>query len=349
MAAPTIFWAGGEDSDFTGIGTNRGVDTTAGHFRSTYARCGVSNPNGSAAQGIANIDFWSVHNEFSTSAFWFTAQLYAAGGTIIAAGEQMIRFTDSAGVVRIRLRVSTANTTVPTIGYTAETVNAAGAVVTTIGTYSLIQANASLGKIDIFCNYASSGQFTIYNNGTQILTFSGNLLTDSNTTINGFDLGTFQNFTAAGGPCCWSELIVSDSDTRQNSLQTLAPVANGSTHNFDTGTPAASNVNETTMNDATLDGSTTAGQIDQYTIPALASGNPSILAVVVSARMQEGSSGPAHADVGVRAGSTPGNYWSSNFALTTAWGPFQNVWLTDPSTGTGWQALPVNIGVQSVT
>ncbi len=131
------------------------------------------------------------------------------------------------------------------------------------------------------------------------------------------------------------------------SLQSLAPVANGNTHNFDTGTPAAANVNEITLSDGTVDGSTTAAQIDQYTIPALATGSFSILAVGVSARMQKGTSGPTKMDLGVRSTS---DYWSADQVLTVTWAAYQNWWTTDPNTASSpWAALPSNIGLQSVT
>jgi hypothetical protein len=67
---------------------------------------------------------------------------------------------------------------------------------------------------------------------------------------------------------------VSDSDTRgMAGLVTLPPVANGNTHNFDVGTPAASNVNKIIINDSTFDGATTPGLIDQYTIGSLPAGS----------------------------------------------------------------------------
>jgi hypothetical protein len=113
-------------------------------------------------------------------------------------------------------------------------------------------------------------------------------------------------------------------------LQTLAPVANGNTHNFDTGTPGRSKVNENTLNDTTLDGSTTAGQIDQYTIPVPSHpGTFAIVAVGVSARMQKGTSGPSKMDLGVRSGGT--DYWSTDISLGASWATSQNWWTTDPT------------------
>jgi hypothetical protein len=125
------------------------------------------------------------------------------------------------------------------------------------------------------------------------------------------------------------------------------PVANGNTHNFDTGSPAASKVNETTLDDTTLDGSTTAGQIDQYTIPAITSGTFGIIAIGVSARMQKGTSGPSKMDLGTRVSGT--DYWSTDFSLAASWQTSQYWQTVDPSTSAAWTALPTNIGLKSVT
>ena len=130
-------------------------------------------------------------------------------------------------------------------------------------------------------------------------------------------------------------------------LQTLAPVANGNTHNFDTGTPLASNVNEVVLSQATLDGSTTAGQIDQYTIPALVAGSYSIVDVSITAQLIKGASGPSKMDLGVRSGAV--DTWGADKSLFNYWESFQSNWALDPATTLAWAALPTNIGIKSVT
>jgi hypothetical protein len=139
---------------------------------------------------------------------------------------------------------------------------------------------------------------------------------------------------------------VSDSDTRSLGLQTFQPVANGNTHSFDTGSPAASNVNEVTLDDTTYDGSSTAGQIDQYTIPSLASGY-GVVAFGVSARAAKGASGPTKIDLGVRVGGS--DYWSSDQSLGVSLLNYQIWWSTNPNTTVPWVGVPDNIGLQSVT
>jgi hypothetical protein len=227
----------------------------------------------------------------------------------------------------------------------------AAGVATSLGTFAYTMAANVLYKWDFQVVGAVAGTFNIYitQNGAsvlQVFSFSGDTTTDG--------AGQLIAYHAYGSGLTgqiafsWSEGIAASTDTRQYGLVTLVPTANGNTHTFDTGSPAAANINEVILNDATLDGSSVAGQIDQYTIGTLPAGAWSILDIAVSARMLTGS-GPAHMDIGVRSGSTLADYWSPDIALTAVFTIYQYDWPTDPSTSAGWLALPVNIGLRSVT
>lgn len=336
MAAPVIYFRGGEDSEFFSVGICS-VITTAGHFIATLARCALrvttNNLGGQAA-------YWQNQAPFSLGSFWHSSKLFSSsGGTNIST--VLLAYKSADGVVRLRL------TSVSNGVFKIEKVSAA-AVVTQLGSNFAYFPNTSVpDKLDVNIVYAVSGTFNIYLNGQPLVAFSGDVTTDSITALASLCLGTNTNSGAGTTTTDWSEAIVSDSDTRSMSLQTLPPIANGNTHNFDTGTPAAANVNETTLNDTTLDGSTTAGQIDEYTIGAIASGTFSIVDFTVSARAQKGSSGPSKIDTVVRVGST--DYFSADQALTTAFANYQPSFATDPSTGLAWAALPSQIGLKSVT
>jgi hypothetical protein len=211
-------------------------------------------------------------------------------------------------------------------------------------------ATSTMAKVDVHMNYASVGGFVeLYINGNLVFSFSGDPTTEGVTALANFLLQQ----SAATGPSAWSEVILADIDTRGLSLQTFPPVANGNTHNFDTGTPAAANVNETTINDATLDGSTTAGQIDEYTNGAVAAGTFDVIAFGISARAQKGATGPSKMDFVVRTAAT--DFFSSDVALSTFWQNYQNWWLTNPNTGVAWLTSQIgstagfNIGLKSVT
>lgn len=333
MTAPVIYFGGGEDSEHMFIGAGTSVITTSGSFRSLYARCSLS-----TTQAVGNGYWQSVFQYIGTpSTFWFSGRI--AMGNFSGSNGGMLSFIDSTNHTRLQIVCSGG---LPVV----QKVNTAGTATTltnTLGTWggSFSGATGGTDKIDVSWVNSGSGSINIYINGIKQFNYTGDTTTET-TAIAGHRLG---NASSSSGN--WSEIIVSDTDTRTWNLQTAAPVANGNTHNFDTGTPAASNVNEITANYATLDGSTTAGQIDQYTIPAIAAGTYTIVAVGVSSQLVRGASGPQHMDLGVRSGST--DYWSSDQALTLAWANYQNWWNTDPNTSATWTALPANIGLKSVT
>jgi hypothetical protein len=328
----TVYFAGGEDSEFIQSGGGS-VDTTSGHWRSSWARCALATNN--------NPSTWQNLAPFSASTFWATARLFvnvATNGNTI--NTDLIAFLDSGGVKRLAIRGT------GTAGQLkAVKINAVGTVTQIGSNFTWPGASALSGapdKLDLNVTYAVAGALTFYLNGVQLFTFSGDVTTDSVTSLATIQ---FSGLTSNGHD--WSEVIVTDADTRSLGLLSLPPVANGNTHNFDTGTPAAANVNEITLSDATLDGSSTAGQIDEYTIGSLPAGSFTILAVGVSARMQKSATGPSKMDLLLRSGTT--DYASADQVLTTSWANYQNWWATDPNTSASWAALPANIGLKSVT
>ncbi len=336
----TIYYGGGEDSEFFQVG-GAVVSTLAGSFRSTYARCSLEAPATSGIKGT----YWQNTLGFigSPSTFWFSARLAANVTTAATLNYQLVNFIDGSWLPRLRLTFTT-NTFPSTI--TVQKVNTAGTttnLANTLVAWGFQPSGTSIAdKLDIQFVNAVSGSVDIYYNLAHVYSYTGDTTTET-TTIAGVQLSTGSGSMSS----FWSEIVVGDTDTRSYNLQTLAPVANGNTHNFDTGSPAASNVNEITLNDATLDGSTTNGQIDQYTIPTIASGTYTIVSIGVSARMQKGATGPSKMDLGVRSGGS--DFWSSDQVLTTAWADYQNWWATDPNTSGTWASLPSNIGLKSVT
>lgn len=343
----TFYFVGGEDECHYQVGGGT-ITTTATNYRSTsvpplqpFARCALALPT----SGKPEIYWASLLAYTGTpSTFWWSGRFVSnAISSIGGTNATLVKFVDALGFVRLRLRVSAAAAP-PTI--IAEKVNTAGsatALTNTLAPWGIVSSGSGLSdKVDIFWDNQASGTLNVYLNGVRVIAFTGDTTTET-TAITGHQISNCWGLSSMS----WSEIICSDTDTRSMSLQTLQPVANGNTHNFDTGSPAAANVNETTLNDTTLDGSTTAGQIDQYTIPALVSGTYTIMDVIMSARFQIGTSGPTKVDLGVRSTST--DYWSSDFTGGVFWQCIQYHWLTDPATSVTWQALPSNIGLKSVT
>jgi hypothetical protein len=341
----TVYLVGGEDIEW-GVTDGATVDSTAGYFRSNYARCGmkVISDGSSAPFLVPSTAFSRNYNAFNQTEFWFSARVRHDSGFRLSTNP-VFRLVSPDLQPRVQMRLRSAG-----VGYEVQKIDHTGAL-TTIGNKIWFEfSHTTIDKIDVHCNYDVAGSLDIYINGLLVFNFLGDLTSDSTTQIGYIDLMT------AGYPgtgATWSEMIICDTDTRSVSVQTFAPVANGNTHNFDTGSPAAANVNEIVLDDSTLDGSTTAGQIDQYTNGAAATGTLGVWAFVISARAAKGLSGPSKIALGVRTNGT--DYWGSDIPLAVSFANIQEKFYTNPDTSDYWKkseigaALGFNIGSKSVT
>lgn len=339
----TILFAGGEDSELTKIGTCS-IDTATSNTRRTaYTRCSLK-----VGGGAAN-DAWQA--QFSASStFWITGRVRVfSSGSILAS----TRVLSLLGGVTPRLALATTysgsnNSFGGSQSYwTLVKYDAAGAS-TTLATSTGVSLNdVSLFKLDVFVNYAVSGQVQVYVDGTKIIDYSGDVTTNSNTTLSAANFGV-PTVSSIG---YWSELIVATIDTRSLGLATLAPAAAGNTYAW---TGAYTTINETTLDDTTIAYSTTTGQVLETTVTSTTvPSTASIIAVLVNARAQKGNTGgPANLYGMVRTGGT--DYLSSSAALPTSFGPLSYVWETNPATSAAWAASDItaagfNIGVKSLT
>lgn len=152
----------------------------------------------------------------------------------------------------------------------------------------------------------------------------------------------------------WSEIIVTDVDTRSLSLITVAPLAAGAANTFST-PGAVGNINEVTINDTTLISSATANQIAEYTadtsLITSAGGNPAVRAVSTYSRSQRGATGPQNMQHVVRVGGT--DFTSATKSLITSFGQVSHVFELNPATSAAWAMSDIttagfNIGVKSI-
>jgi hypothetical protein len=335
-AFATILFAGGEDLDVSLIGGTT-VSTGATTFRSGYARSslGVSNAAITDPPGIR-----IVTTVFANQAtIWVHAENFSNGGGTTS-GFQPIGIYGSDGVRRLLLRgTGTANQVKISTRNTAGTIT--DLVTCTLSAYP----TTSLTKVDWFINYAVAGRATLYAAGVQICDYSGDITTNSVTAVNQVD---FANFGSTVGTF-WSEIIVATTDTRDMNLATCAPQANGTNQTW-TGT--ASNVNPTTINDASAITTATSNAIAEFTCPSLPAGTFTVPAVVQSARVQIGSTGPQNYRFIARPGSGSTDYdsgadivGSTSFANS---GPL--IWATNPAGGawsTGDLGAGTNFGLKS--
>lgn len=339
----TIYFAGSEDIDFT-FYAGMALTTSTSRFRPSWVRSGVGDAAGGAFSAAENII------PFTASVFWAQARFcnsFAAGAII---NSYIMELRSSDHLPRLRFKLT--NGGGPSNTFAVVKTDAAG-VETSLFTGTVIWDTPATGNegqtLSWQVNYAVAGKVELFYKGISLGSFTGDVTTNSLTSLAYVAV----KGTGGGNNCFWSEIMVADIDLRAVGLQAFAPVANGNTHNFDTGTPAAANVNETILNIATLDGSTTAGQIDEYTTGAVIAGTFDVAAYGVSAYMAKGTSGPSKADLAVRTGAA--DFFSVDQVLTNYYTNFQNWWTTNPNTAAPWQTNQIgstagfNIGVKSVT
>lgn len=349
MVSP-IYFCGSDVLSFGSIGAQLAttgalqIDSTAGRFRTGgYARYAISQL---ISQVTANTVFQVTPSLSGGSggltSFWWTGRVWAQNVSIGSPTTNchLWQIRDINGIVRLRMRNT--NTGVGlgvTAGpYAIETVNAAGAATqigsTTIG--GLSQAPGTPDKIDVQVVYAGSGTglLTVWINGTQVFTFSGSLLTDSNTTVDFIFLGACSLTAAGTAPITsWSEIVVASQDTRAMSLGAQGPVAPGNTDNFTSG--SAANMNQNAPSYTSPDYSATAGQLQEYEVtPAVPTGTFSIVSVVQHIIAAVGGSGPQHIQAAVRTGGA--DFTSSNLAPPSSWGLVTHNWDSNPNTSAAW-------------
>jgi hypothetical protein len=332
-ARATILFAGGEDSDFT---AGAGVSLAVGpYYYSAYAREGIFT-SGTTTEPPTNYELSPTFTASST--IWVHATIDPNNADIT--NSEVLRVLSPDGLARILIRAT------GTVGqYKISTINAAYTITDLVTMSSACFPTGALRMLDLYINYGTSGEVTLYCNGVSYADYTGNVTTNSATQLNQISLGGVNG----GQSILWSEIIVATTDTRTMRLVTLAPAANGNTHNFDTG--AASNVNETTLSNATVDASGTAGQIQEYTIGALPAGTWSVLDLWLNARAEVDTTGPQHLQGMVRTSST--DYTSSNLAPPQgSFGWISTDWTTNPNTGVAWTtgdlgAAGFNIGYKS--
>jgi hypothetical protein len=338
----TIYFAGGEDIDFTLAGNAAGA--TGGAYDPVWSRSAVGASQGDAVWPIVNAlsnptSFGNLTN------FWVHAS--ASTSTTFVANNIFLALADSGGVGRILIRVAA---TTGTIKISSR--NAAGTITDFTGaTSTAVIPLSALGKFDVFVNYSSSGRIQVYYNGTLIAdTGAGvNVTTDSATSLSFLYLSCF---TTSASTSWWSQVIVADSDTRSMGLWTMNSSTSGTATQW-TGT--ASNVNKGVINDTTFITSPTAAQINDYkpSTIALPAGVYTVPAVVQSMRALVGASGPQHVDMGFNFNGS--RFWSSNYAPGVGFGNFADlVWATNPNTSAAWTtsdltAATFNYSLQSVT
>jgi hypothetical protein len=337
MSGPV--WVGAEDLEYTQLGGGV-VSTDSTKYRASMgSRCALS-----VTSSFGGNSYWQSILPYSLSSFWFSARLCSSVSTGSSANGDLLAFLDAD--LNPRLRIVGLGSSM----WKMEKVDGAGNA-TKIGNsffYPISNQAHILDKLDVHIVDDVTGSIDVYVNGIYVFAFIGDTTTDGVSALCFHRLGPSG---ISGNVIFWSESWVDTDDTRSKTLVGFDPVANGHANTFDTGSPAVGNINEVTLNDATLNGSSVAAQIDQYTNGAVPSGTLDVIAFVVSARVQKGPSGPSKLALGVRTNGT--DYWGSDQAQDIAWGNTQEIFTDNPDTGIPWlkseigAAVGFNIGSKS--
>lgn len=318
LSHAAVLWAGGEDIDFpNGSACNNGAD-----FRTGYARYSIY---------PCNVGSHVTTNAFvggAVTSLWISARV--ANFNVTSASVRHLGIGKFGTLNSLFLGASAASgTRYALFKYDGTTATQLAAEAGN----SLIN---SMTKIDMqIINYGTAATVNVYLNGSNspMITYTGDVTAGGNTSLDTVLLyrpGTSVFFST-------SEIIVADSDTRRMSLVTLAPNAAGDANTW---TGAFSDVNETTINDATLISSTTAGDNFQANLTNLPAGSFAVQAVKVAARASKSTTGIASIAPGVKTNTTISVPAAS--PLSTAFQTVETLYNINPVTVAPWSMTEIN-------
>lgn len=203
-------------------------------------------------------------------------------------------------------------------------------------------------KYDLKIIYGTSGEITLYQNGVSIASYTGDVTTDSATSLSKIELCDARG-GAGGENTAISEIIVANADTRGMALWTLHPQAAGTTQNW---TPSTvGNVAKSALNDATYVSTNANDTLSGWTTPTSApTGNWNVLAITQNARVQRSVTGPQSFAYYCRSGGTD-NVGADIGANTGFTNHAQKLWATNCTSGAAWAigdiASGFNLGIKS--
>lgn len=341
--AGTILFAGTEDVDYLSCTGTCTSDATAGRFRATWSRNGISMTT-TAIDPPANFELtptftnqttiWTHWNWFPVTGGVGTTNnqqlmcVYASDGNPAVC----IRGTGTNGQVKISTRT--------TAGVFADLVTCTAATF----------PSGALDRIDFKLTYAASGEATLYLNGSSssFCTFSGDTTTNSRTAVNQVRVSGSAVSTAAA---VWSEVIVGTDDTRSLGFLDMFTNANGTSTGW-TGTNVCTAIwNAATFSDASFASVSTNNTIHQCGVNSTQpSGTYNVIATLQAARVLRGATGPQHFQFNTRTGGSDFNSADQN--PTTGFANYNFFQTTNPATTNPWvqsdlTAAGYNIGLKS--
>lgn len=315
----SILWRGGEDIDFS---TAVGTTTTAGRFRSGYARCAVNALDGKSAAFAGG----------AVTSAWLASYIYRQQTQTSRRIVGLIKSSTTNSGLWVGSNSAAAGK-LTLYKYDGSTLTALASE----GGTSLA-ADGDTARLDVqLVNFGASATVNVFIDGVQIITYSGDVTVSGVASVDAVGLGGSDGVNDV----YWnSEIIVADEDTRTFSLVTMAPSSDGTTTDWPTG--AYSDVDEVTINDADVNSTDTASQDQQFNVGDLPSGYFSIKDVTVKARASRTADATAtKLALGINSGGTvnvgtaadPGTSWTT---LERAIG------ATNPVTTAAWTLSEMN-------
>jgi hypothetical protein len=307
------------------------VDTTAGNFNSSYSRLALRPAASTAVTPPANRVETKTFSAASSD-FWVSANYNTSSNTTVN-NVTTVFFAD-AGVTRLALRGTGTNQQLK-----LTTRNAAGTLVDLATATGSLCALSTRCKLDIHVVYAVAGSVNVYNNGLLILTYTGDVTTNSATTLNSVGFG---GTSTAVATFAWSQMFASNSDTRSMVSVTCVPSASGATQSW---TGSAANVNPNSYSDATFNYTVANDALSQWksgcSIPT--SGTTTVVDVRSFGRLAKGTGGPQNARFSTNVGGTDYDNGSDLSGMTTSFQNFEYDWgINSPATATPWTPTELN-------
>ena len=332
-SANTVLFAGDELSSFSTVGTVTSI-TISGMFRSNFTR-GAINPLQAGGDPPTTRAIATFNSAVSTVWIQFHMCLVNSSCGLGTSTYTLLRVMDSAGNATIIIKGTGTNAEVNIDSRTS------GGVFTTLVSCTGAWHGGTGGDMmTLEVVYASSGgSVTLYDDGTQVCTFSGNVTNgDGATTLTSAE---FDNLS--GNSIGISEVLVTDFDARGWGVFDLYDNANGASTSWPGTNVCTSIWNALSYNDATYAQATSSGLVHNcgvyHTLPA--SYEP--YAVVMSTRALAGASAPTTFDFDTSIAGT--DYLSSAYTPGTSFGPICcYVQTINPATGVAWTTSDITSG-----
>lgn len=318
----TELFNGGEMDAFSPSDGTASETITNTRYNSTFARCAISfGGYGGSSVSYIETAHWSAQTEA-----YFHFELESAQ---VVTTDTIISLLNASDVAVVRLRVEATGT------YRLQYLNGA-ATWADAGSFT---ATSSLTAFDIHWKFDVSGELDVYLAGTSRIAFTGDL-----SHLTGVAYARLHNHY--GWPH-YSQVMADTEPTVGARLYTLAPSSAGANAAW-TGT--YTEVDEVAYSDADFINSGTADQVETFGVTPPTLTGYVVQSVTVSARAKTDGSGPANLQLALRSSST--DYFSASKALGIGYGPFQNIWTTNPATTAAWVNSAVSAlqpGVKSIT